>query len=91
MLVLTRRTEETVDVGDEIVVKVVGIKGNKVQLGFVAPKNIEILRSELKKRAAAGSNDEAPLDVVYRVDTAWSQDILRPYQRAQTLASERLN
>lgn len=47
MLVLTRRTDEAVLVGDTIRVTVLGIEGDKVKLGVEAPISIRILREEL--------------------------------------------
>ena len=47
MLVLTRREGERIALGDEIVVTVVSIQGNKVRLGISAPDDIVIRRGEL--------------------------------------------
>ncbi len=47
MLVLSRKINETIIIGDQIVITVVGIVGNKVQLGIVAPKNISVHRKEV--------------------------------------------
>lgn len=47
MLVLTRRTEESVVIGDNIVVTVLGVEGEKVKLGIDAPRDVTILRREL--------------------------------------------
>ncbi|MBN1438175.1 MAG: carbon storage regulator CsrA [Anaerolineales bacterium] len=47
MLVLTRRTEESVVIGGNIVVTVLGVDGEKVKLGIDAPREVAILRSEL--------------------------------------------
>jgi carbon storage regulator len=47
MLVLTRRTEESVVIGDNIVVTVLGVEGEKVKLGIDAPREVTILRREL--------------------------------------------
>jgi carbon storage regulator len=58
MLVLSRQLEESIVIGDQIVVKVVDIRGDKVRLGIVAPENIPVHRQEvqeaiLRQRAAA--------------------------------------
>ena len=50
MLVLTRRIEVSVFIGDQITVTVIEIKGNSVKLGIEAPKEIEILREELYEK-----------------------------------------
>lgn len=47
MLVLTRKTGERLHLGQDIVVKVVKVRGNSVQLGIEAPPEVAILRSEL--------------------------------------------
>lgn len=48
MLVLTRRTGEAVQIGDkQVVVRVLGVKGGQVRLGFEAPKDTNIVRTEL--------------------------------------------
>lgn len=50
MLCLTREPYETVRIGDSITVVVTKIRGNKVQLGFIAPEGVKILRGELEDR-----------------------------------------
>ena len=47
MLVLTRKSEQSVIVGSAIEIKVLGIKGDQVSLGFSAPKDISIHRKEV--------------------------------------------
>lgn len=47
MLVLTRKPTQSVQIGDEIVVNVIRVRGNTIQLGIQAPKSIPIVRSEL--------------------------------------------
>jgi carbon storage regulator len=47
MLVLSRKVNEHVVIGDQIRVTVVSIRGNQVRLGFEAPPNVPILREEL--------------------------------------------
>lgn len=50
MLILTRRLSETVLIGDEIEVTVLGVKGGQVRLGFKAPNDTTILREEVRDR-----------------------------------------
>ncbi len=50
MLVLSRLKDESIVIGDNIVVKIVGIRGDKVSLGIVAPPEIPVHRREIYER-----------------------------------------
>lgn len=50
MLILTRRVGETVVVGDEITITVLGIKGNQIRCGINAPKRVAVHREEIYER-----------------------------------------
>jgi carbon storage regulator len=50
MLILTRRVGETVMIGDDVTVTVLGVKGNQVRVGINAPKNVAVHREEIFER-----------------------------------------
>ena len=50
MLVLTRKSGESINLGDDITITIVEIKGNSVRLGIKAPANLKIYRKELYEK-----------------------------------------
>lgn len=50
MLILTRRTGETIMVGDDITITVCSVKGNVVRIGIAAPKSVAVHRQEIYER-----------------------------------------
>ena len=50
MLILTRRVGETLMIGDDVAVTVLGVKGNQVRIGVKAPKDVTVHREEIYER-----------------------------------------
>lgn len=50
MLILTRRVGESVMIGDEVTITVLGVKGNQVRIGVNAPKDVSVHREEIYDR-----------------------------------------
>jgi len=49
MLILTRRPGESLTIGDDVIVTVVGVSGNQIRLGITAPRQVQVLREEVYK------------------------------------------
>ncbi len=63
MLILTRRVGETLMIGDEVSVTVLGVKGNQVRIGVNAPKEVAVHREEIYARIKKEQEgDSAPVE-----------------------------
>jgi carbon storage regulator len=59
MLILTRRVGETLMVGDDVTVTVLGVKGNQVRIGVNAPKDVSVHREEIYQRIQREKSQES--------------------------------
>ena len=88
MLVLTRRVNEQIQIGDQVSLSVVAIEGNKVRIGIDAPSNIKIIRGELlADRRKANANASPRILIVD--DSADDRQLVRRYM--MTSAKHRFN
>jgi carbon storage regulator len=62
MLILTRRVGETLMIGDNVTVTVLGVKGNQVRIGINAPKDLPVHREEIYQRIKREQEGGAAVD-----------------------------
>ena len=60
MLVLTRRKNQSIVIGDQIVVTVLEVKGDQIRLGITAPRDVQVYREELLADLTEGAGHAAP-------------------------------
>jgi carbon storage regulator len=66
MLILTRRVNESVMIGDDVRVTVLGVKNGQVRIGITAPKSIAVHRQEVYERIRSGQSCPSPATVPLR-------------------------
>ena len=60
MLILTRKDNESLFIGDDIEITVLGLKGNQVRIGINAPKDIDVHREEVYRRIESEQSSKTP-------------------------------
>jgi len=60
MLILTRRVGESVVIGDDVSVTILGVKGNQVRIGVTAPMDVSVHRQEIYERIKKEQTGESP-------------------------------
>jgi len=56
MLILSRRTDESIVIGDEVTITILSVKGKQVRIGITAPADVSVHREEIYQRIQAGES-----------------------------------
>lgn len=75
MLVLSRKVDEGIVIGNSIIIRVVAVEGNQVKLGIIADKELTIVREEILEAVKKENLSAGQID-----DTDWSWSIVIPKQ-----------
>ena len=62
MLVLSRKPNETIKIGDDIEIRILEVKGDTIRIGIEAPKTVDILRGELVQSITETNTEALTLD-----------------------------
>jgi carbon storage regulator len=73
MLVLSRKSGESIVIGDDIRVTVVAVEGNRLRLGIEAPRECRILRGEIKPWDENPRGSDVPADKTNRAVVSWTK------------------
>jgi carbon storage regulator len=66
MLILTRRIGETLIIGDDVNITVLGVKGNQVRLGINAPQQVSVHREEIYHKIQAEKAEKEECNIIYK-------------------------
>jgi carbon storage regulator len=63
MLVLTRKLEQSIQIGDDVTITILSVKGNTVRIGISAPEHVRVARTELARKLGGSPGSHGPTDV----------------------------
>ena len=64
MLILSRRTDESIVIGDEVTITILSVKGKQVRIGITAPPDVSVHREEIYERIQSDDPDIVETDMV---------------------------
>ena len=73
MLILTRRVGETVMIGNDVTVTILGVKGNQVRVGVNAPRDVAVHREEIFERIKREGQQDGPVEASSSTTTSTSR------------------
>jgi carbon storage regulator len=96
MLVLARKSKETIQIGDQITISILRIKGNSVRVGIEAPGNVRVIRGEIAasdgEPADRGGRNRGPLaPSMDEVGTGSVEQPAATFQPSRRLSTQRVN
>ena len=68
MLILSRRTDESIVIGDEVTITILSVKGKQVRIGITAPPDVSVHREEIYQRIQAGDPEEVTTEATAETD-----------------------
>ena len=74
MLVLTRKLQQLIKIGEQITVTILRVKGNTVRVGITAPRDVRVIRGELPKTTDGAEGEALTVDTVAEEETVEAAD-----------------